>query len=141
MGIIQKADPVARRIAIWMICVTTVFGFLVIIGYEYLQENLQLFFERHIDFLFENTVIVFLATLLFISPLLVTTIYFFRLGKRAVLDQRFPPHGYAVVRDTHVLEGMLGIRRGRIIQILSLFLLCCSCLTPIFMWAIFATFK
>ena len=137
MGTIQKADSGARRKAIGVICIAAVFGVCAILAFESLQDDFQSWLERNIDFLLEHTIIVFLVLLVLISPLLATGVYLLSLGNRTVRAQRFPPPGYAVVRDTPVLEGLQGLRRGRVIQLLSLFLLCSAGAIPFVIWYVF----
>ena len=134
---IQPADPRARRKAIWMVAIATLLGFCVILAIEYFQHDLQSWLERNIDFLVQNTFVVFLAALVFISPVLAAAIYLLWLGNRTVRAQRFPPPEYAVYRDTHVLEGLRAVHRGRIIQLLSILLLCVAGAIPLIFWYIF----
>jgi hypothetical protein len=137
MGTIQQADPKARRIAIQVICVATVLGLITILMFENFQDDFQTWLEKNIDFLLENTIVVFAAGLVSVSPLLAAGAYLLLIGNRTINAQRFPPPGCAVARDTPVLEGRKGIQRGRIIQVLSLFLLCCAGAIPVVLWLIF----
>ena len=117
MGTVQQADPKARRKAIWVICVATLLGLSAISAFEYFQDDLQSWPARNVDFLLENTIVVFVVSFIFVSPVLAAGTYLFLLGYRTVRAQRFPPPGYAVARDTRVLEGWQGMRRGRVIQL------------------------
>ena len=81
--------------------------------------------------------IVFIVSVVAVLPILAAGTYLLLLGTRTVRAQRFPLPGVAVVRDTQVLEGAAGIRRGRVIQILSLLLLCCAATIPVVLWFIF----
>ena len=137
MGTIQPADPKARRKAIWLTCIALFLGLCAILTFEYFHGDFQAWLERNIDFLLENTIVVFVVSLVFVSPVLAAGTYLLLVGNRTVRAQRFPPPGYAVARDTPVLEGSRGIRRGRVIQLLSLLLLCSAVAIPFFMWYIF----
>lgn len=137
MGTVQRADPEARRKGIWIICVVMLLGFSAILAFEYVQEDFQTWLEANIDFLLDNTFVVFVASLLFVSPLLAVGIYLLLLGKRIVRTQRFPPPGQAVIRDTAVQEGQQAIWRGRVIQLLALLVLGSVVTIPIIMWYVF----
>jgi hypothetical protein len=137
MVTIQKADPEARRKAIRMICGAFILGVCAILVFDFLQEDFQSWLKKNIDFLLEHTIVVFFVSLLLVSPILAIGRYLFLLGNRTVRAQRFPPPGYGVVRDTVVFEGPQGIRRGRLIQLLSLFLLCVAGAFPFAMWYVF----
>jgi len=123
MGRIQPADIKARRKALWVFGIATLFGLCAILAFEYYQHDFQTWLERNIDYLVRNTFVVFLATLVFVSPLIAAGIYLFMIGNRTVRAQRFPPPQYAVMQDTRMFEGSRGVRRGRIIQFLSIFIL------------------
>ncbi len=137
MGTIQKADPGARRKVIWLICVTTLLGVCAILAFESFQDEFQSWLERNIDFLIENTLIIFLASWILVSPILGAGTYLLLIGNRTVRTQRFPPPGLAVVLDTHILEGSKGCQRGRVIQLLSLLLLFSAAAIPFVMWHVF----
>ncbi len=137
MGTVQAADPRAKRNAIWVICVATLLGVSAILAFDYYRDDLQYWLEKNIDYLLENTIIVFLLTLLLVSPILAAGTYFLLVGNRTVHARRFPPPGYSVYRETPVLEGQRGVRRGRIIQIISLILLCAAGTIPVIMWQLF----
>jgi hypothetical protein len=137
MGTIQKADPDARRKAIWVICVATILGVCAIVAFDSFQDDFQSWLEANIEFLLENTIVVFLVSLIFVSPVLAAGAYLLWLGNRTVRAQRFPPPGCALARDTLVLEGSKGLKRGRIIQLLSLLLLCGAAAIPFVMWYVF----
>ncbi len=140
MGTVQPGNPKARRKAIWVILFATFLGFSAILAFECYQHDFQSWLERNIDFLLENTFVVFVVSLILVSPVLAAGTYLLLLGNRTVRAQRFPPLGYAVVSDTLVLEGWQGVRRGRVIQLLSVFLLCSAGAIPVVMWYIFHTF-
>jgi hypothetical protein len=93
--------------------------------------------DRNMDFVHEKTIIVFVVSLLFVSLVLAAGTYLLWRGNRTVHVQRFPPPGHAVARDTLVLEGWQGIRRGRVIQILPWLLSCSAGAIPVLMWYIF----
>jgi hypothetical protein len=137
MGQIQPADTKARRKALWVVGIATLYGLCAILAFEYYQHDFETWLERNIDYLVRNSFVVFLAALVFVSPVFAAGIYLFLLGNRTVRAQRFPPPHYAVSRDTPVLEGSQGIRRGRIIQFLSILILLAAGATPFILLSIF----
>jgi len=139
MGQIQPADATARRKALWLVGITALFGLCAILAFGYYQSDFQAWLEQNIDYLARNPFVEFLAVLIFVSPLCVAGIYLFMLGNRTVRAQCFPPPHY-VSRDTPVLEGSQGIRRGRIIQTLSIFILLAAGAIPFIFLSIFRAF-
>ena len=137
MDTIQKADPEARRKAIFLICVASLLGGGALLVFEFFEDDFQAWLQKNIDFLLENTIVVFIVTLVLVTPIIAVGVYLWLLGNRTVRAQRFPPPGYAVARDTIVLAGSKGRRRGRVIQVLSLFLLCMAGAIPFAMWYVF----
>jgi len=137
MDEIQQADPKAKRKAIWLVGITTLFGFCAMLAFEYYQDDFQSWLELNIGYLVQNAYVVFLVAVVFISPVIVAGIYLLFLGNRIVRSQRFPIPGHAVIRDTQVLRGLRAIRRGRIIQLLSLLLLVAAGAIPFLFLAIF----
>ena len=137
METIHKADPKAKRKAIWILCAVAVAGGMSILALEFLKDDLQSWLGNNIDFLAQHTILVFLAVLLMVAPVLVAGVYFLLLGTRAVRAQRFPPPGYAIARDMPVIEGPKGRQRGRIIQLHSLMLLFVAGVIPVFLWYLF----
>jgi hypothetical protein len=136
---VQSADRGARRKAIWVVGVTTLLGGCVIIAFEYFQSDLQDWLARNIGYLVRHPVLVFLVGLAFASPVVVAGIYLLELGSRAVRTRRFPPPGYAVVRDTPVHHGVQAIRRGRIIQLLSLLVMAAAVTLALILAIMFRT--
>ena len=136
-GTIQRADPRARRQAIGIFCVATPVGLAAILTFEYFQADLRSWLESNIGLLADNTILVFTGSLVLVSPVLAFAIYLILLGQRSVRGQRFPPRGYAVVRDTPVLEGSKAIGRGRLLQVLSCALLFAAASIPVVIWYLF----
>lgn len=50
-------------------------------------------------------------------------LYLFRLGRRVLESERFPPPNHKVVRDTRILEGKEAKTRGRMLVFLSFLLI------------------
>jgi hypothetical protein len=137
MDTMQRADPKARRKAMGVICVATVLGLAAILTFRYMRDDVQAWLEQHLHILLEHPLLVFVASLILVSPLFAAGIYLYLVGKRTVRAQRFPPPGYAVARDTLVLTGGQAIRRGWLLQLLSLILVGGTGAIPVIMWYLF----
>lgn len=137
MGQIQPADTEARRRALWLLGIAAVLGLCAILVFEHFQQDFQAWLEDNIEYLLRNPYVVFLAALLFLSPLIAAAVYLLVLANRTVRAQRFPPPNVAVSRDTAVLEGSQAVRRGRILQFLSILLLLAAIVFPFILWSIF----
>ena len=123
MDEIQQADTGAKRKSIWIVGITALLGAGAIWVFESCQGEFVAWLADNLDYLAKNTLVVFLMALVFAAPLIATAIILFLLGRRIVKWQRYPPPDYVVYRDTRVLNGSRAIRRGRIMQLLSLVLL------------------
>ena len=136
---IQPADTKAKQKAIRILVVSTLVGACAILLFEYYRADIQAWLEDNIAILTQNTSVVFMVALVFISPILALCIYLFKLGVRIVQCKRFPPANYAVSRDTRVIEGSAAVRRGRLLQLLSIFLMITAGALPVIIWQIFRT--
>src|SRR6266567_2762528 len=111
---IQKADQETRKKAFILLGVITVIGAIVIqfglprlTGYMHslpLNEAIQLF--------------IIVTTLPFIS-IIPIAIYCYRIGRKVIASNQFPPPGSKVIRDTKVLTGLAARRRGLTLVALS----------------------
>lgn len=136
MPTIQQADPAARRRAVRALVVVAVLGTLMILLFEHLFS--ESWTDEHIAFLLENSHLVLLFFLLLGLPLVGASIYLLAFARRVSAAERFPPPGYAVTRDTVVLEGAAARRRAWMIRILATVILLTATGTPFFMWYLFA---
>ena len=137
MGTVQKADPAARRKALAIVCAGVLLGFCAIGLFEIFASDIIALIQRNLHLFSANPLVVLSISMAFLSPLLAGCICFLILGNRTVRAQRFPPPGCPVVRDTPVLEGASGVRRGRIMQLLSVILLLCIMTVPFWVWGVF----
>lgn len=134
---IQKADPLARKKAIWILFFGLAFGTTIILGYKYFENRIHAWVEANIDLLTSNPEIPFVISLVLVSPLFLFSGYLFFYGYRAARAQRFPAPGFTVIRDTVVHCGTNALVRGRIVQALSLVLAFASAMIPVFFWYVF----
>ena len=134
---IQKADPVARKRAVFSLIAGLVAGLALFILFRYLVGNLNDWLEVNALFLVEHHYIVFLVMLLLVFPILWLSIYLIHFAGRIVKTERFPPHETPVIRDVRVLEGRQAILRGRLIQGLCWIILMAAATIPVLVWYIF----
>jgi len=138
MSDIQKADPAARRRAIWIVAIGSVFGALAILSYQHFESRIYEWIEKNIELLTSTPELPFLFSLVLVSPLLFLSTYLFVYGHRAARARRLPPPGYAVARDTPVHIGKDALVRARIVQILSLVIALAGAMIPVFFWYVFS---
>lgn len=136
---IQKADPAARRRAVIVVLVMLVLGASAIVAFENLMIDFESWAEHNIDYLLDHTYLIFLVFLIMLLPAFGAGVYLLVFANRVALTQRYPPPGCAVSRDTVVIEGARAVQRARLIQFISVLLLCAAASIPVIMWYILHT--
>jgi hypothetical protein len=116
MGEIQRADSRARQIAIWALVVLAIVGATVLLLIDHYREPL-LAWALADSFRARAGVLVLVA--LASAPLPVVAVYAVRIGSRVIRENRHPPAGTRVIRDTPVVFGAAARRRGRAYQVLA----------------------
>ncbi len=137
---IQKADPWARRRAVITLVVVALIGGATLLLFEHFRPALE-------DWIGQDPahraprVAVFLAGFVALSsvPLLAFAVYLWRFGGRVVAAERFPPPGFAVVRDTPVLRGPTARGRGRLARTMAGSLALLACIAPVIIWWLLKT--
>ena len=120
---IQKADPTARKTAMWVILAGTLTGIAFILVLENQREALFDWFFSDPAQLVPRLRILFIFVVIFGAlPMLGLAIYFWYLGVRVIRAGRFPLEGQKIVRDTPILEGQAALKRGRVFKGLAVFL-------------------
>jgi hypothetical protein len=135
---IQKADPRARRLAVWIVAGGGVVGFLLLLAGGGLRPVLE-------HWIGENPaprlrVVLTGMILLTVGPVLGMAAYLWRLGARTIRERRFPAPGLRVTRDTLVLVGQVAARRGRVLQRLAMLLAASGIGLGVMLWRLFALF-
>ena len=82
-----------------------------------------------------------LSVALVSAPLLALASYLWRVGARTIRAERFPPPGFAVVRNTRVLRGQSARRRGRPAQALAAATGSLACAFPVVCWRLAETLE
>jgi hypothetical protein len=134
---IQPADPAARRQAVAILLCVLLVGLGLIAALERSLGDFEKWLEDNLEFILANTWLVFLAALVPVLPIAGFAIYLLGFAKKIASAQRFPPPGYAVTRDTVVLEGTAARRRAALLRVLSIGLLLLSGAAPVYLWYIF----
>ena len=131
---VQHADPTARKKAILLLAVGTVFGVLILSAIDWYQADFERWFiegPEHPEGKFTWILIAFALVSL---PLLFAGVYFWRMGRLVIDTQRFPPPGIPVIRDTPILSGKDAVVRGRIFQLGAFFLGGSGIVIPVILW-------
>lgn len=138
---IQKANPAARRLSIRLVIIMFVIGATIISLLEINQQNISNWFEANIDDIMNNVWIVIIACLIMIAPIVIFALYVFQFGLSCIRNRRFPPPDSKVIRDTPILEGNAGVRRGQILVGLSIMLKLFSIGFVVMLWRLFASLE
>lgn len=137
MNHIQKADPQARKKAIFSLIGGALAGVGLFFLLEFLVGNVNHWIEANADFLVEHHYVAFLIMLVLVSPILWLSYYLIRFAGKIITAERFPPPNTPVIRDVRVLEGKPAIVRGRLVQVLCWIILLTAAAIPPLVWYIF----
>jgi len=134
---IQKADPKARRNAIFSVLLGAVAGTALYFLLELSIGNVNLWVQANANFLVEHHYLTFLGMLLMVSPILLIAFYLIRFTRQIIKTERFPPPDTPVIRNVRVLEGKAAVNRGWLLQILCWLILMPALAIPFLVWFIF----
>lgn len=134
MGEIQRADPKALRITLFLVCVAAVAGALLIAAAERWQPSFTAWVSR--DLQVRSRIVFSALSALTVGPTLAVSVYCWRLGLRVVNQERYPPSGMRVIRDMPVATGAAARRRGRWLQALGMLAAVAVLLMAFFMWGV-----
>ena len=139
MNEIQRADPAARRmIGVVIGCGALAGAVLITLGTRF-RPAFEAWVERDLP---ARLMVVVVALLILTSgPVLVLAAYFWRLGRRSIRNERSPPPGLRLLRDTPILTGEAAARRGRLLQRLGVVLCVAAVLEALFLWRFLTLLK
>jgi len=121
---IQPADPALRRQALIAVTLAAVLGSAALLGLQHWLTDLQ---ARPAREELQGLLSALRGCTFSMCGLLVgLAFYSWRLARRVTRDQRFPPLGRRVLRDTPVLEGAAALNRARILRMLAVILVLSS---------------
>jgi len=117
---IQPADPELRRRTLFVAALSLA---VACAGFLLLQHWLsELHSQPPRDALAALLTALRLGTYVTCALLVGFAAYLWRFAGRVLRDQRFPPHGQRVIRDTPVLEGAAALRRATVLRVLAVIL-------------------
>jgi len=137
MGKIQRADPDTRRWAFWLTFVVFALGSASLFGVLANISSMEAWLEENLAYLLDNVYLTVICAFIIVSPVIAGAVYLLILGNRTIKEGQFPPDGYAVSRDSPLIEGPDARTRGRIIQFLSVILLLAVMSIPLIIGYIF----
>ena len=137
MPMIQPADPVARRLAVRILLITLAVGLPCVLVVEHVLQGSETWLEENLDYVLENSYLFVLPTVVLVLPLIGGSLYLLLLANRIVHAGRFPPPGYAVIRDTRVLQGAAAHRQAWLLRALSILIFAAACAGPAVIWYLF----
>ena len=118
---VRKADPTARRYAVFLLLVGTCVGALLIAGFDRYYAPLHDWMLSDPEASAPRIRLVFLLLVTLLpAPMLAFAAYFWSLGTRILRAREFPPPGLRVIRDTPVVTGARAVFRGRLLKALAL---------------------
>lgn len=136
MSEIQRADPTARRRAIFIVLVCTVLGAALAMVTQSYQGALEAWVLGHKEDIIKHPGVVALCFFVPLLPVLACAAYLWRFAARMIVTERFPPIGAKVIRDTAVLSGRAAVIRGRLLQFLVGILALSCLLIPAVIWGL-----
>lgn len=132
---IQRADPAARRQAVWLLVAGTVVGALLILAFERYEMPLGQWIRADPREAAHRLTLALLAGAVVLSaPAALFAAYLWKLGGRVVRARQFPPPGYRAIRDTPIVTGPAATIRGQIFRILAVCLGAASLMLWLMLW-------
>ena len=131
----QRADPAARRQAVWLLVAGTVVGALLILAFERYQLPLARWIRADPrDAAHRLTLALVAGAIVLSAPAVLFAGYLWKLGGRVLRAQQFPPPGYRAIRDTPIVTGPGAALRGQMFRILAVCLGTASLLLWLMLW-------
>lgn len=114
---VQHADPGTRRLALVLLAVAAVLGAAALVLLERYRPSLLSWFLASGSEV--RVAVMVVALILLLAPVFLMAASLWRYGLRVLRDERHPPEGVKVVRDTPVSHGAAARRYGRLYQALA----------------------
>jgi len=132
---IQKAVPGARRWAGLLVFCGILVALIVIWLVKPFGSALEAWVTRDPEEIGSRLRLAFAAVALAVAaPVLGLAGYFWRVGARIIGAEQFPAPGTLVMRDTLVLRGAPARRRGRLMQLVAVFLVAAAFGLTVVLW-------
>jgi hypothetical protein len=114
---IQKADPAARRNAVLLVLAAMIAGTVLIALGAQSPPGLVAWVRE--DYRTRLAIVIVIMLVVVAAPPLGLAVYLWRLARRTLSAERFPPPGSRVVHDTPILTGDSALARGRMLQVMG----------------------
>jgi hypothetical protein len=131
----RQADPAARGTATRIVLALGICGGTAIWLLGTHREAVQSWFEGMLAATPNAAVVLAIAVA---APVFGLAIYFFAVGWKIARERHYPPRGYRLIRDAHVLEDDAAVRRGRWLQGLASMLLAVAFALSYLAWQLVA---
>jgi hypothetical protein len=132
---IRKADPAARRQALFLIATGVLIGAALLMGFErYSARSRQWLSSEPKELAYRVKVVCAVAALLTSVPVLAVAAYVWRFSAAVISAQECPPPGRRVIRDTPVVVGPAAVFRGRGFQVLAACLAVAAAIVSVMLW-------
>jgi hypothetical protein len=120
---IQRADPGARRRAVWIVVLGAVAGAVLLLLLEHSLPGIRAWATERSDLTAARVRLVLVVTgTLTIVPLVGFAVYLWLLGERISSAARFPLPSMKILRDTVVVSGQAAVTRSRLVKALAVLL-------------------
>jgi len=105
-----------------MIVAASIVACLVSFLFDSYQDKLEEWFLSDPGRIGEKLNIIIAVMAVLSIPLLIGAAYLWRIARKIIDAQRFPPPGMPVVRDTAIVTGAKALWRGRLMQGTAIFM-------------------
>jgi hypothetical protein len=129
---IEKGDSRALGFALLILGAATVLGTGLFLAAGALGPAVGAWMRQDLDARLRLVTAVMM--LLLAGPALGMGAYVWRLGRRTVRAQRYPPPGVRVLRDTAVVAGPRAVRLGTVMQWFAALIAAAGLLAAVFLW-------
>jgi hypothetical protein len=125
----------ARRQVLRTVFMGAAIGAIVFVGFGFLWPELETWIHFDPGQSVARVRIVFLGAGLFlVAPLVGFAVWLWRLGTRALAEDRFPPPGVAIIGDAPDHTGDAARWRARLAQALAIFLVVAAATIAFLIW-------
>lgn len=131
---LQKADLTTRRRVRLFALGYLLLMFVTLIGLLLFSEALQVWLLEHRDYILNHPDRIAVVLLILGLPVLAGCVYLWRFAGPIIEQQRFPPQGTKVIRDTVVLTGRAAVFRGQLIRWIAGLMAAACLLIPVLLW-------
>jgi hypothetical protein len=134
---VRKADPAARRAAVWTCVAGAIAGGLLLADLQQYRPALIEWLAADRAETAARLQLLFGAlAVLLAAPLLGLAAWLWSLGGRAIRAAEFPPPGMRVIRDTPVVCGDAAVSRGRMLRAAAILVVVAAVAACALLWRV-----